>query len=177
MLNFNFLNFNFSIESGFSLLLLNILIYLIILISTFLIFFFFNSYNFRTLNQFKEFLAFKFIYLVITFNLLSFAGIPPLSGFVGKFLFVIFFLFKNQFFYFILFSIMNLFMLFFYIQNLRFLIKKTKNSSIFFLKNIILLSKSIFFLVLFSFFNILAVFFFHDLLVILNNYTIYINMG
>jgi NADH:ubiquinone oxidoreductase subunit 2 (subunit N) len=49
---------------------------------------------------------------------------PPLLGFVGKFLMVIFVNLKAQFFLVFLFILLNLLMIYFYIQNFRFLIKK-----------------------------------------------------
>ena len=149
MLSVNFLTFNFSVEYGFSLLLLNIIIYLVILVMIFGIFFMFNVLNIKTLNQFKEISVFNFIYIIMFFNLLSLAGMPPLLGFIGKFLFIIFLLLKNQFFFFFLFSVVNLFMLYFYIQNLRFLVKKTKSNNFLFNLNYTIEYKGLVFLVFF----------------------------
>ena len=177
MLSFNFLTFNFSVEYGFSLLLLNIIIYLMILVMIFGIFFMFNVLNIKTLNQFKEISVFNFIYVIMFFNLLSLAGMPPLLGFIGKFLFIIFLLLKNQFFFFFLFSIVNLFMLYFYIQNLRFLIKKTKSNNFIFNYNLNVEYKGLVFLVFFSFFNVFSIFFFSDWLIILNNISLFLYLS
>jgi NADH:ubiquinone oxidoreductase subunit 2 (subunit N) len=169
MLNLNFLNFSYLVEYGFSLLLLNIVIYLILLLLIFGTFFLFNLNKVRTLNEFKNFSLLNFIYMLIIFSLLSLAGMPPLLGFIGKFLLIIFLLFKNQFFIFFLFSFVNLFMIYFYIQNLRFMVKKTRSNTITYINfkyNIEI--KNIFFLVFFSFFNIFSIFFFSDVLIYFN---------
>jgi NADH:ubiquinone oxidoreductase subunit 2 (subunit N) len=169
MLNLNFLNFSYLVEYGFSLLLLNIVIYLILLLLIFGTFFLFNLNKVRTLNEFKNFSLLNFIYMLIIFSLLSLAGMPPLLGFIGKFLLIIFLLFKNQFFIFFLFSFVNLFMIYFYIQNLRFMVKKTRSNTITYINfkyNIEI--KNIFFLVFFSFFNVFSIFFFSDALIYFN---------
>ena len=56
------------------------------------------------------------------------AGIPPLMGFVGKFLLFNFLFLSQKYIYVIVFSILNFFSIYFYIQNLRFLISKTQPS-------------------------------------------------
>ena len=75
----------------------------------------------------------NFFLLTIIFLFLSLAGIPPLVGFIGKFLMLILFFNQNYFLFIILFFLLNLFMIYFYIQNLRFLWRKTKllNSTVF----------------------------------------------
>jgi len=174
MLNLNFFLFSFSIEYGFSLLLLNIFTYLLLLFLIFSIFFIFDLNKFKTLNQFKNFSLFNFIYILIIFSLLSLAGMPPLLGFIGKFLFIIFLLFKNQFILFSLFSFTNIFMLYFYIQNLRFLIKKAKSDSVIYINNSFNLEiHNLMPLVFSSFLNVFSIFFFSDFMVILNNISLH----
>jgi NADH:ubiquinone oxidoreductase subunit 2 (subunit N) len=115
----------FFLESyGFSLIFFNIVIYLISLIMLFFVFFLFNLVSFTNLNNIKIFSSSNFYYMIIIFSLLSLVGMPPLLGFVGKFLMVIFVNLKAQFFLVFLFILLNLLMIYFYIQNFRFLIKK-----------------------------------------------------
>ena len=55
------------------------------------------------------------------------AGIPPLMGFVGKFLLFNFLFLSQKYIYIIVFSSLNFFSIYFYIQNLRFLVSKTQS--------------------------------------------------
>ncbi len=178
MLNLDFLNLNFSVEYGFSLLLINIIIYLLLLLILFGVFFLFDLNKIRTLNEFKNFSLYNFIYITLFFTLLSLAGMPPLLGFIGKFLLIIFLLFKNQYFLFFLFSFINLFMIYFYIQNLRFMVKKTKSNQVNFVNfKAHLEINNIFFLVFFSFLNIFSIFFFSDFLIIINYWSSFLNIS
>jgi NADH:ubiquinone oxidoreductase subunit 2 (subunit N) len=54
-------------------------------------------------------------------GLLSLAGMPPLVGFVSKFLLTIAILKNYHFFLLFIFTFINLFMIYFYIQNMRLL--------------------------------------------------------
>ena len=108
--------------------------------------------------------------MAIILTLLSLVGMPPLLGFVGKFLMVIFINLKTQFFIFFIFVLLNLLMIYFYIQNFRFLIKKSnsteflnhfKNSSV----NLNVLKILVFFL----FFTTFGIFFFDDFFLILSS--------
>lgn len=169
MLSSNIFNINCSVEYGFSLLLLNIIIYLILLFILFSVFFMFNVNKIRTLNEFKNLYLSNFIIMLFLFTLLSFAGMPPLLGFIGKFLLIIFLLLKNQYFIFFIFSVVNIFMIYFYIQNLRFVLKKTKSNINFYKNSTNALSINNFNIVIFfSFLNIFSIFFFSDILIIFN---------
>lgn len=102
-------------------------------------------------------------------GLLSFAGIPPLSGFVGKFLFTILLLKSNQFVLFIFFTFINLFMIYFYIQNTRFLQKKTSLNIIRIKNNFVFLDfKLIYLIVLLNFINFFIFMFIEDLIILVN---------
>lgn len=143
------------------------MIYLMVLTLIFGIFFIFDITKLKTLNKLKDFNSYNFVYMLIFFSFLSLAGMPPLAGFVGKFLLIIYILFKNQYVLFFLFSTLNVFSIYFYIQNLRFMVKKIRSSNV--CLNIAISYKNIIFLLFCSFLNIFSVFFFNDFLIIFNN--------
>lgn len=157
--------------SYFSVLFLNIFIYLFSITTFFLIFFFFDLNNYINLNSIKNFSSNNFLYISIILTFLSLSGMPPMSGFCGKFIFSIFFLLKSNLFYFILFVFINLFLIYFYMQNFRFLIKKTSDSSNFFntssyyLINYNLLSFIVFLLIL----NLFSIFFLNEIYLIFHS--------
>ena len=107
-----------------SILIFNLLSYILILYNIFLLFFLFDLKYVKTLNDLKIFGSLPFITISIVIILLSFAGIPPLFGFISKFLSFILLVSKNNFFLIFIFLLSNLFIIYFYIQNLRFLISK-----------------------------------------------------
>jgi NADH:ubiquinone oxidoreductase subunit 2 (subunit N) len=166
---------NFFIEYGFSILLLNIASYLIILFLLFSVFFSINVKYIKTLNELNVTSNNNFFMITIILVFLSLAGMPPLLGFLGKFLIIIFLLYKNFFFFFFIFVLINVFMIYFYIQNVRFLVKKTsfnKSSTILSFNNINL--KIIFFMNLINFLNFFGLFFIEDIVIILSSLSIYI---
>jgi len=86
---FNYLNnflLDFYKEYVFALLLLNIFIYLSILINMFFIFFIFDIKYVKTLSELKFIGNLQSFSIYVVIILLSFAGVPPLLGFTGKFL-------------------------------------------------------------------------------------------
>ena len=107
-----------------SIVYLNIITYVCLLLLLFSLLFLFDLKKLKTLNNFK-FLS-KQIFLSITVLLLflSIAGIPPLGGFVGKFLLLNFMFFLQKKFIIIIFSFLNFFSIYFYAQNIRFLVSK-----------------------------------------------------
>lgn len=150
---------------GISIIYFNILVYIFILYLFFSILFLYDIKKIKTLSSLKIFSKINFISITIVLVFLSMAGIPPLAGFVGKFLLFNFLFFMQKYNIIILFSILNFFSIYFYIQNLRFLISKSQNSYflingfyVFFNKGLI---SSIVILNLFNFFSIL---YFEDVL-------------
>jgi len=178
MLNVSNLRLILPIEYGFGLLLMNIFIYLGLLAMLFGVFFLFNLSKIKSLNEFKKFFVLNFIIMLVFFNLLSLAGMPPLLGFVGKFLVIIFLLFKNQYTIFFIFSLINIFMIYFYIQNLRFMVNKSTSG---YLKNLNgQLTFDLNFLVLLvflSFLNVFGIIFFSDFLIVINSLASFIFLG
>ena len=114
----------------------------------------------------------------VSFSLLSLAGMPPLLGFVGKFLLLIFLAYKNQFLLFIIFSIINLFMIYFYIQNLRFLVSKTSSNLLAIKGYFVNIDFTLISIVVFlNFFNIFGILFFEDFLILINYWSSFLYLG
>ncbi len=178
MVNVRLFHLDFFYEYGFGILFINICVYLLLLSIFFSVFFFFDLRNFRTLNELKGLNSYNFLLMAASLTLLSLAGMPPLLGFVGKFMLLIFLAYKNQYLLFFIFSIINLFMIYFYIQNVRFLIKKS-SSRIILIKNyyIDIDFRLVFIVVVLNFFNIFGICFFEDFLIIFNYWTSFIFIG
>jgi NADH:ubiquinone oxidoreductase subunit 2 (subunit N) len=103
---------------------LNITIYICVLFLFFNLLFIFDLKKIKTLNNLK-FLGKQILFSITTLLLfLSIAGIPPLGGFVGKFLLLNFIFFLQKKIIIIIFSFLNFFSIYFYTQNIRFLISK-----------------------------------------------------
>jgi NADH:ubiquinone oxidoreductase subunit 2 (subunit N) len=112
---------------------MNIYIYIFILYTFFSLLLIFDTKKIKTLTNLKIFNKNNFLSITTVLIVLSMAGIPPLVGFVGKFLIFNYLFFSQKYLYICVFSFMNFFSIYFYIQNLRFLISKTQKN--FFLKN------------------------------------------
>ena len=164
--SFSFEYFN---EYSFSLIMFNILSYIFILVNLFLIFFIFDMKYLKTLNELKFFGNLPLITTFLVLLLLSFAGFPPLLGFISKFLVFIYLISKSNFLFIFLFLFSNMFIIYFYIQNLRFLVSKNISNK-FFLKNYsVYINNNIIYLFnFFNFFNICAIFYFEEFLIFLN---------
>lgn len=171
----NFINLEELTTFGLSLIIINIINYLLVFLPIVSIVLLCDISKIKNLNQFKEFNSYSFIMYTIIFSLLSMAGIPPLLGFTGKFLAVLFLSFKTQYFLLCLTLLLNMFSMYFYIQNLRFLVKKSK-SSIFNYKNYYInINYSINnIIVILNILNIFGFLFISDLLIIINYVTSYI---
>jgi NADH:ubiquinone oxidoreductase subunit 2 (subunit N) len=169
LLSSNLFYINYFYEYGFGLLFINICVYLFLLALLFSVFFFFDLSYFRSLNEIKGLNSYNFLTMSVAFALLSLAGMPPLLGFVGKFLLLIFLAYKNQFLLFIAFSLINLFMIYFYVQNLRFLVSKSSSTILnvrgYFAAIDIRLVNLV---VVLNFFNVFGIFFFEDFLILIN---------
>jgi NADH:ubiquinone oxidoreductase subunit 2 (subunit N) len=139
------------------------------LTNIFLLLFLFDFKYVKTLNELKFIgnSAFLTIYLVLLF--LSFAGTPPLLGFIGKFLIFIFLLYKQNIFVFLLFLILNFFSMYFYLQNLRFIVSKKITNKIIIKNNFVNYNINIIYLFnWFNFLNLFNIFFFEEFFIFLN---------
>lgn len=162
--------FQYFNEYSFSLLLFNILAYIFILINIFLIFFIFDMKYLKTLNELKFFGNLPLITTFLILILLSFAGVPPLLGFISKFLVFIYIISKNNFLFLFLFIFSNMFIIYFYIQNLRFLISKNISNKFFIKKNFVFINQTIIFVFnFFNYFNVFSIFYFEEFIIYLNN--------
>lgn len=168
----NFFNENIvslSNEYNLSILLFNIFSYIFILMNIFLLFFLFDLKYIKTLNDLKFFGNLPLITTFIVILLLSFAGIPPLLGFISKFLIFIFIITKNNYLFLFLFIFSNMFIIYFYIQNLRFVVSKNISNKFFIYNNSIDLNKNLILIFnLFNYLNIFSIFYFEEFLIYLN---------
>lgn len=168
---FDFLLFD-SIYYNFyflSLILLNVFIYVFLLINIFLIFFLFDVKYIKSLNDLKIFNNVSFLYVSVVLILLSLAGIPPLSGFLGKFLMFIYIFYKNNLIIFLLFIFINIFIIYFYLQNLRFLVSKEPSNNFYINFNKVFFNfKCIKYINVFNFFNVCFILYFEEIIIFLN---------
>lgn len=151
-------------EFGLCLVFFNVYVYVYLLYTFFCVLFLFNVAEFKALNSLKNFGKLNIATITTIMMLLSVGGIPPLAGFVGKFLILNFLLFK-QFFYFIfLFSFVNFFTLYFYLQCLRFLVAKEQTNVFILMHKRAFLNKVILIvIVVLNLFNFFGILFFVDL--------------
>lgn len=168
MLFFNNYNDYFS-EFWFSLLFFNVLVYIYLLTNIFLIFFLFDLKYLKTLNELKFASNLPLVFIFVVLLLLSFAGIPPLLGFISKFLVFIFLISKKNFFLIFIFLVFNIFVIYFYLQNLRFIISKNISNKFIIKNNFVNFNKNIIFYInFFNFFNLFGVFYFEESFIFLN---------
>jgi len=155
----------FFFEYGVSLILLNITVYVVLLFILFGILFLFDIRFFKTLNEFKGTGSLIFLSITVLVVLLAMAGIPPMLGFVGKFLMFIYFIFKQNYLIATFFTFFNFFVIYFYIQNVKFMITKSP-TNLFVVKSNFVYFNFIFiyYLILFNFINFFGVFFCEDIL-------------
>lgn len=154
---------------GLSILLLNVLNYLLVFLLIISIILLCNLSKLKSLNQFKEFNSYNFLLYSLVFSLLSMAGIPPLLGFTGKFISMLFSVFKSQYFIVLFMLILNIFGMYFYIQNLRFVINKNKSSILSYKTYYVNINYNIVLnLVILNFLNFFGILFFNDILILTN---------
>lgn len=156
---------------------MNIYIYIYILYIFFSLLFLYDLKKIKTLNNLKVLNKYNFVSLTTVLIFLSMAGIPPLMGFVGKFLLFNYLFLSQKYFFIIIFSFLNFFSIYFYTQNLRFLITKTQpvyfligGFYVFFNKGLLNI------LVLLNFFNFFSILYFEDILYIFLNVVFYKNL-
>jgi NADH-quinone oxidoreductase subunit N len=153
-----------------AILYYNVYVYIMLLYMFFSLLFLFDIKQIKTLNNLKIFNKIGFISITVVLLFLSMSGIPPLAGFVSKFLLFNFLFFMQKYSYIFLFSFLNFFSIYFYIQNLRFLISKTQLN--FFLVNgyHVFFSKDLVnILVLLNLFNFFSIIYFEDFIYIFIN--------
>ena len=144
---------------------MNVYIYIFILYTFFSLLLIFDVKKVKTLTNLKIFNKNNFLSVTTVLIILSMAGIPPLVGFVGKFLIFNYLFFSQKYLYILIFSFMNFFSIYFYIQNLRFLISKVQKN--FFLKSgfyVFYNKKLIDLIVLLNLVNFFGILYFEDFL-------------
>src|SRR5690242_4824941 len=98
-------------EYSFSVILLNVLIYIFMIVNIFLIFFMFDTKYLKSTNQFKLLNNIPMISIIIIALILSLAGMPPFIGFLSKFLIFIYIFSKSNILLFLFFLFANLFVI------------------------------------------------------------------
>lgn len=147
------------------------------MINIFLILFLFDIRYIKSLSDLKNFgnLSLLNIYLILL--LLSFSGIPPFLGFIGKFLIFIFIFYSNNIFIFIFFVLTNFFVIYFYIQNLKFLVSSEISKKFIIINNYYYWNINIvFFLNIMNFFNLFSLFFFNNMYIYVDYVNSFINI-
>lgn len=162
---------------GISIIYFNVFIYIFLLYLFFSLLFLYDIKKIKTLNNLKVFNRYNFTSLTVVLAILSMSGIPPLAGFVGKFLLFNFLFLTQKYIFLFGFSILNFFSIYFYVQNLRFLISKTQSNFflvggyyVFFNKTIINI------LVLLNIFNFFSAIYAEDFLYMVINIFLYKNV-
>jgi len=156
---------------------MNVHIYVYTLYLFFCLLFLFDVKKIKTINSLKVFNRYNFITMTIVLVFLSMSGIPPLAGFVGKFLVFNFFFLTQKYIYVLIFSLLNFFSVYFYIQNLRFLISKTQVNYFLFGGYYVFFNKRLLnLLVLLNFFNFMGILYFEDMLYVYINVFFYKNL-
>ena len=113
---------------------------------------------------------YNFVSLTTVLIFLSMSGIPPLMGFVGKFLLFNFLFLSQKYVYVLVFSVLNFFSIYFYIQNLRFLISKTQPNYFLVCGFYVFFNKGLLnILVLLNTFNFFSILYFEDILYVVLN--------
>ena len=157
---------NYVVEYGLGLIVLNILIYLVLMVLIFSIFFIFHINLVQSLVALRLLNSNKFFSIIIILAFLSLAGMPPLLGFIGKFLLLMLIISTNNYLIFVFLSFINLITLYFYLQNTRFIITKNQPQT----QNITNMGvnftyKPLTIICLINSFNFLGIFIFEDILV------------
>lgn len=155
--------------SAVSLLIFNIIVYIILSVAIFTSILIILDKSFSTLNKLKQLQQYYFLFVFVLLFLLSLAGVPPLLGFVGKFLLYIQLLAYKSYLLFTIFLLFNVVVLYFYIQNIRFMVSKNTNTSLISSSFTSLINEDVLlFLLLIMFFNLLGICYFENFLIYLN---------
>lgn len=157
-----------------SIIYFNVFVYILLLYLFFTILFLFDLKQIKSLNNLKVLNRIGFISITVVLSLLSMSGIPPLAGFVGKFLLFNYLFLGQKYFFIFLFSFLNFFSIYFYIQNLRFLISKTQSNFFIFNGYYVFFNKGLInIIVLLNIFNFFSIFYFEDFLYYFLNLFLY----
>ncbi len=135
----------------------------------FFIFFIFDVKYIKTLSELKFVSNIQSFSVYVVIILLSFAGVPPLLGFSGKFLIFITLFNKSSWLFILFFGVVNIFLIYFYIQNFRFLASKKIYEKAVFSKNFFKNNSLNNSLMFFNFINISGIFFIEDIMIFLNS--------
>jgi len=154
-------------EYYLSIIIFNIFVYIVLIYNLFSIFFVFDVKYVKSLTDLKSMNYVDGITSLVIITFLSLAGIPPLLGFVSKFLLFIFFLIKNNPFILALIVVFNLFVMFFYLQNIRYMVSKSAKNYFNFKNNYVYLNKNLLvFISLLNLTSITGIFLANDIIIV-----------
>lgn len=156
-------------EYFLSIITFNIFLYTLLVYSLFSLFFVFDIKFVKTLNELKDMNYIDGIITSIVLIFLSLAGIPPLLGFISKFLLFIYFTLKANFFLLFLIIMFNLFTMFFYLQNIRYLTSTNPKNYFNIKNNFVFLNQSmLLFIIILNVFGIFGIFITNDFVIFFN---------
>lgn len=149
---------------GVGVIYFGICIYVLLLYAIFSVVFLHDLRKVKSLNDLGILSDLRFISVSIILIFLSMSGIPPLMGFVSKFLAINFIFFSAKGAYVTVFVISNIFSIYFYVQNLRFIAGKEHYSQILIVNHLAYINKDLVnTLVLLNFINVFGIIYFEDI--------------
>jgi len=132
--------FFMTVEYGLSLVYLNVLSYLCLNFTLFIVIFIFNINYLKTVNDLKNIGNLPFFSITLIIVIFSLAGVPPTLGFVSKSLIFLYLFYKKNLFFLVFLTVLNFLIMYFYIRNIRYIISNSYSSQFLFNHNYVFLN-------------------------------------